>query len=42
MDNDTLEATRAAFNERHEKIPFPPDVKVASWTFVMSIKYPLY
>jgi protein TonB len=42
LDNDALEATRAAFNERAEKVPFPRDVTVASWTFVMSLKYPLY
>lgn len=42
LDNDALEATRAAFNERAEKKPFPRDVTVASWTFVMSLKYPLY
>ena len=42
LDNDALEATRAAFNERKEKVPFPSDVTVASWVFVMSMKYPLY
>lgn len=42
LDNDALEATRAAFNERDEKVPFPSDVTVSSWIFVMSMKYPLY
>ncbi len=42
MDNDALEAARAAFNERAEKKPFPSDVTVAGWVFVMSLKYPLY
>jgi len=42
IDNDAIEATRAAFNERAEKIPFPRDLTVASWKFVMSLKYPLW
>jgi outer membrane biosynthesis protein TonB len=42
MDNDAMEAARAAFNDRAEKMPFPRDVTVASWVFVMSLKYPLY
>jgi len=42
LDNDALEATRAAFNEKHEMIPFPADVTVKQWTFTTSIKYPLY
>jgi TonB family protein len=42
LGNDVLEAARAAFNEAHEKIPFPREVKVKRWTFRKSIKYPLY
>jgi hypothetical protein len=42
LGNDVLEATRAAFNEAHEKIPFPKDVSLGQWTFRRSIKYPLY
>ena len=42
IDNDVVEATRAAFNERREKLSFPAEVTVASWVFVMSLEYPLY
>lgn len=42
LDNDALEATRAAFNEKHEIIPFPKDITVPDWKFRTSIKYPLY
>jgi protein TonB len=42
IDNDAVEATRAAFNDAYEKLAFPPEVTVASWVFVMSLEYPLY
>lgn len=42
IDTDAMEAARAAFNERAEKKPFPDSVSLASWVFVMSLKYPLY
>jgi periplasmic protein TonB len=42
LDNDALEATEVAFNEKHEIIPFPKDVKVEQWTFFMALKYPLW
>jgi TonB family protein len=42
LDNDALEATRAAFNEAWEIVPFPDDVSVGKWTFPMDLTYPLY
>jgi protein TonB len=42
LDNDVLEAARAAFNERYEIIPFPADVSLDKWVFKKSITYPLY
>lgn len=42
LDSDVLEAARAAFNEKHEIIPFPRDVTIDKWAFRKSIKYPLY
>jgi len=42
LDNDALEATRAAFNEAWEIVPFPDDVSVDKWTFPMDLTYPLY
>jgi len=42
LDNDALDAVRAAFNDKHEIIPFPADVKVEHWVFTMKLEYPLY
>lgn len=42
LDQDVLEAARAAFNEKYEIIPFPKDVSVDKWSFRKSIDYPLY
>jgi TonB family protein len=42
LDNDALEATRAAFNDAREKVPFPSDVKVDRWVFQLALEYPLY
>ena len=42
LDDDALEATTAAFNERHEIIPFPKGINVDQWTFFMALKYPLW
>lgn len=42
LDNDVLEATRAAFNEPHEIIPFGKDVSLKQWSFRKSLEYPLW
>ena len=42
LDTDAQEATRAAFNDNWERIPFPKDVSVDKWTFTMKLEYPLY
>lgn len=42
LDQDVLEAARAAFNEKYEIIPFAKDISVDKWSFRKSIQYPLY
>lgn len=42
LDQDVLEAARAAFNEKYEIIPFPKGIKLDKWSFRKSIEYPLY
>lgn len=42
LDNDSLEACRAAFNDAWEIVPFPKDVSLDKWNFRMDITYPLY
>ena len=42
LDNDSMEACRAAFNDAWEIIPFPKDVQVDKWGFQMDLAYPLY
>ena len=42
LDNDSMEACRAAFNDPWEIIPFPKDVDVKQWVFRMDLAYPLY
>jgi TonB family protein len=42
LDQDVMEAARAAFNEKYEIIPFPKDISLDKWSFRKSIEYPLY
>jgi protein TonB len=42
LDDDVIDATKAAFNDDWEIIPFPDDITVDSWVFKRSVKYPLW